>query len=151
MTVSGKKGAGIVNLSQEKFETEHNNRANTQGFNCYSDSLEQHLIKSFHTSRISQQQMGKMKLCFLQAVKLLCDKCWWICQPLWQVLARIIDVILRVVLTNLWQEKLQLSLAFCCHGWIELEMLIPLDGVAKQGFVRAQLAWNRLSTYVVIA
>lgn len=56
-------------------KTEYNNEANTQGFNCYSDSPEKHLIKSSHTCRISQQQTGKREPCFLQAVKLLCDKC----------------------------------------------------------------------------
>lgn len=104
-----KKGQGLSIYHRRNMKTEHNNGANTQGFNCYLDSPKKHLIKSFHTSRISQQQTGKRKSCFLQAVKLLCDKCWWICQLLWQVLAGIIYVIfLRLVLTNIWQEKLRL-------------------------------------------
>lgn len=136
-----KKGQGLSIYHRRNMKTEHNNGANTQGFNCYLDSPKKHLIKSFHTNRISQQQTGKRKSCFLQAVKLLCDKCWWICQLLWQVLAGIIYVIfLRLVLTNIWQEKLRLLLALYCRGRIELEMWSPLDGVAKQRFVCAWLA-----------
>lgn len=54
MTMSGKKRAGVVNLSQENMKTEHNTTANTQGFNCYSDIRpppKKKKIKSFHTSR----------------------------------------------------------------------------------------------------
>lgn len=150
-----KKGGGGQGLSiyhGRNMKTEHNNGANTQGFNCYSDSPVKQLIKSFYASRISQQQMrgGGGKEAMLSAGSEA--PVWWVLMDLSAPLTvsgqnRII--FLRVVLTNILT-------AFYCHGWIELEMWLPLDGVAKQRFVCARLAvhlctWDQCELHILCA
>lgn len=93
-------------------KTEHNNGANTQGFNCYSDSPVKQLIKSFYASGISQQQMqggwgrvgGRGKEAMLSPGSEA--PVWWVLMDLSAPLTvsgqnRII--FLRVVRMNIWQ------------------------------------------------